>query len=54
MNDPAGSKWRKWDLHVHTPASLFHNYKGTPDQAWEVFLQGLAKASTGIQGTRHK
>ncbi len=26
MNDPRGSVWRKWDLHVHTPAS-FH-WKG--------------------------
>lgn len=24
--DPAGSRWRKWDLHIHTPAS-FH-WKG--------------------------
>ncbi len=23
MNDPRGSIWRKWDLHIHTPAS-FH------------------------------
>ena len=23
-----GSEWRKWDLHVHTPASLTNNYKG--------------------------
>jgi DNA repair protein SbcC/Rad50 len=23
MNDPRGSVWRKWDLHIHTPAS-FH------------------------------
>ena len=21
MNDPRGSIWRKWDLHLHTPAS---------------------------------
>lgn len=26
MNDPRGSVWRKWDLHVHTPAS--YNFKG--------------------------
>lgn len=26
MNDPKGSQWRKWDLHIHTPAS-FH-WKG--------------------------
>jgi hypothetical protein len=19
---PKGSKWRKWDLHIHTPASI--------------------------------
>lgn len=22
MNDPKGSQWRKWDLHIHTPASF--------------------------------
>jgi len=21
MNDPRGSLWRKWDLHLHTPSS---------------------------------
>lgn len=21
MHDPVGSRWRKWDLHIHTPAS---------------------------------
>ena len=26
MNDPRGSLWRQWDLHVHTPAS--HIWKG--------------------------
>lgn len=41
MNYPFGSLWRKWDLHVHTPASIFHNYPGTPDQAWEEFLADL-------------
>ena len=25
MNDPRGSIWRKWDLHVHTPASYHWN-----------------------------
>lgn len=36
---PRGSEWRKWDLHVHTPASLVHSYPG-PDP-WDAFLQGL-------------
>ncbi|WP_265646141.1 hypothetical protein [Verminephrobacter aporrectodeae] len=39
--DPAGSTWKKWDLHVHTPSSIIHNYPGTPDEAWEKFLCDL-------------
>jgi len=41
-NNPAGSTWKKWDLHVHTPNSLVHNYPGAnPDEAWEAFLTDL-------------
>ncbi|RSL18664.1 hypothetical protein EDE15_4259 [Edaphobacter aggregans] len=40
MNDPKGSIWRKWDLHVHTPASLVHNYEGS--DPWPQFLDELA------------
>lgn len=40
---PRGSEWRKWDLHVHTPESLYHGYgngrNGT--DAWESFIQDL-------------
>ncbi|MCB1026112.1 MAG: ABC transporter, partial [Acidobacteria bacterium] len=25
LNDPRGSIWRKWDLHIHTPASFHWN-----------------------------
>ena len=28
MNNPRGSMWRKWDLHVHSPDSLFQEYSG--------------------------
>ena len=40
---PRGSEWRKWDLHVHTPASFDHNYRGSgKDQdVWEVFIKDL-------------
>jgi ABC-type lipoprotein export system ATPase subunit len=41
MNYPQGSEWRKWDLHVHTPASIFHNYSGTETEAWDAFLADL-------------
>lgn len=40
-NDPSGSTWKKWDLHVHTPASLVHNYPGTNEEAWAQFLTDL-------------
>lgn len=36
---PRGSEWRKWDLHVHTPASIVNSYPG-PDP-WEAFLTDL-------------
>lgn len=37
-----GSEWSKWDLHVHTPNSLFHNYqaKETVD-VWERYIKDL-------------
>ena len=36
----SGSQWRKWDLHVHTPASHFHRY-GQDAEAWERFIDDL-------------
>lgn len=36
-----GSTWKKWDLHVHTPESFYHNYPGPKDEAWETFLTDL-------------
>ena len=34
---PKGSEWRKWDLHVHTPASLKNNY----GDDWDRFISEL-------------
>ena len=36
-----GSTWKKWDLHVHTPESLVHNYPGNKEEAWDAFLRDL-------------
>ncbi len=36
---PRGSEWRKWDLHVHTPASIVHQYSGA--DPWPAFLDDL-------------
>ena len=39
MHNPRGSTWRKWDLHVHTPASLVHSYGG--GDCWSQYLAAL-------------
>lgn len=36
-----GSKWRKWDLHVHTPISIHQEYGGDTDTAWEKYVNQL-------------
>ena len=36
-----GSEWRKWDLHVHTPLSLVHDFKGVTDDVWEEYITEL-------------
>ena len=36
-----GAVWSKWDLHVHTPLSVCHQYKGSPNDAWEKFILDL-------------
>jgi ABC-type lipoprotein export system ATPase subunit len=35
-----GSTWRRWDLHVHTPASIVNHYGG--NDAWDRFLDELS------------
>lgn len=42
MNDPRGSNWRKWDLHVHSPASIVQHYgPHSSSQTWEKFIADL-------------
>lgn len=41
---PRGSEWRKWDLHVHSPAS--HGFKGT----WRDFMVQLGRADCDVIG----
>ncbi|UPA22918.1 hypothetical protein K8942_01760 [Candidatus Peribacteria bacterium] len=38
MNFPRGSEWRKWDLHVHTPASILENGFG---EDWDGYVKNL-------------
>jgi len=39
-----GSQWRKWDLHVHTPASVLNNQFGND---WDSYVKLLF--NTAIQ-----
>ncbi|MGZ9816212.1 TrlF family AAA-like ATPase [Peribacillus simplex] len=42
MSDIRGSIWRKWDLHVHTPDSIVHQYRCPPDtDVWEKYISEL-------------
>lgn len=43
-----GSEWRKWDLHVHTPASLCSEYGGDNDEIWEQFIQRIENLNTSV------
>ncbi len=41
---PKGSEWRRWDLHIHTPASTLHNeFNG-----WDTYLAALEAADAAI------
>jgi ABC-type lipoprotein export system ATPase subunit len=44
MNWPKGSKWRKWDLHVHSPAS--HAFSGD----WNQFIIQIGNADCDVIG----
>lgn len=43
-NYPKGSEWRKWDLHVHSPAS--HGFVGD----WDKFFNQLRSAKCDVIG----
>ncbi|PGU34113.1 DNA repair protein [Bacillus cereus] len=50
MNDVRGSLWRKWDLHVHTPESLVHQYNcAAEDDVWEKYISDLERLPPEIK-----
>ncbi len=39
---PRGAEWHKWDLHIHTPASVVHHYGDSQqDKTWERYIRAL-------------
>lgn len=47
-HDPGGSKWHRWDPHIHAPGTVLNNqYRGT--DAWEKFLVKVETSSPRIR-----
>lgn len=44
-----GSEWRKWDLHIHTPASIVQHYGEDNEEIWEKYIQDLEKLPKQIK-----
>ncbi|MCS4164767.1 TrlF family AAA-like ATPase [Sphingobacterium sp. BIGb0116] len=40
-NNNRGSVWRKWDLHVHTPSSIYQRFGQDDDETWEKYISDL-------------
>lgn len=47
---PIGSEWNKWDLHVHTPASVVQHYgDSNRDSTWEEYISALEQLPREIK-----
>lgn len=44
-----GSEWKKWDLHIHTPASIIQQYGGSDDKTWDKFIDALERLPEDIK-----
>lgn len=45
-----GSNWNKWDLHVHTPDSIVHDYKFVEQEnKWDEYIDALEKLPSDIK-----
>jgi hypothetical protein len=42
-----GSEWRKWDLHIHTPLSIYQNYGG--ESKWDEFIDALEHLPSDVK-----
>ena len=38
---PKGAEWRKWDLHVHTPYSIYQKFGADENTTWEKYISDL-------------
>ena len=49
---PRGSKWRKWDLHVHTPGTKLNDgYKvNGAKNVWDEFCERIEQSDVDVFG----
>ena len=47
-----GNNWLKWDLHIHTPDTLFNNqYRGSDKKSvWDDYIRKLEESSLDVIG----
>jgi AAA domain/AAA domain, putative AbiEii toxin, Type IV TA system len=46
-NTKTGAIWRRWDLHIHSPASIQQGYGGDQVEIWEKFIRDLEALPEG-------
>lgn len=48
--NPRGAEWHRWDLHVHTPASVESHFgDGQQDATWDKYIGALAALPPDIK-----
>jgi hypothetical protein len=48
IGDPGGSKWHRWDPHVHTPETILNDQYGGKD-GWDAFLTRVEKSDPPVR-----
>jgi hypothetical protein len=51
-NSPKGSKWRRWDQHLHAPETKLANGYGAGDEVWDEYVDFLEASPVEAFGLR--
>jgi ABC-type cobalamin/Fe3+-siderophores transport system ATPase subunit len=44
-----GSKWSRWDLHIHTPYSIINDYGGDSEEVWDKYIEHLENLPKDVE-----
>lgn len=44
-----GSTWSRWDLHIHTPCSIYNEYGGDNEDIWEKYITYLENLPEDVE-----